>query len=36
VPKEIRVVDSLPRNSMGKLLRRSLRETLQAEHAKQT
>jgi acyl-CoA synthetase (AMP-forming)/AMP-acid ligase II len=33
VPKEIRVVESLPRNSMGKLLRRSLREELRAEQA---
>ncbi len=31
VPKEIRIVASLPRNSMGKLLRRSLRDQLRAE-----
>ncbi len=30
-PKEVRVVDSLPRNSMGKVLRRDLREQLRAE-----
>jgi long-chain acyl-CoA synthetase len=33
VPKEIRVVASLPRNSMGKILRRTLREDLKAEQA---
>ena len=31
VPKEIRFVPSLPRNSMGKVLRRELRARLQAE-----
>ena len=33
-PKAIRVVDTLPRNSMGKLLRRDLRDQLRAEAAR--
>jgi long-chain acyl-CoA synthetase len=31
VPKDFRIVPTLPRNSMGKILRRSLREQLQRE-----
>jgi acyl-CoA synthetase (AMP-forming)/AMP-acid ligase II len=31
VPKDFRIVPTLPRTSMGKILRRSLREQLQRE-----
>jgi acyl-coenzyme A synthetase/AMP-(fatty) acid ligase len=34
VPKEIRFVPDLPRNSMGKVLRRELRARLAAEVAR--
>ncbi|WP_431282834.1 class I adenylate-forming enzyme family protein [Humitalea sp. 24SJ18S-53] len=36
VPKDIRLVESLPRNSMGKVLRRDLRDGLRAEAAATT